>query len=169
VQSRKRIVFTYRPPGRPAAERHLDPYALVHRRGVWYVVGHDADRDAQRSFRLSRIESDVRRLRPTSRGPDFDVPAGFDPGSALPAGEPAGGPVALLRAPEAAARLAVLRGATPVGQQAPDGSVLLKVQVVEASGFVAWALGNQAEILEPEELRADARRRLQALLAGVEG
>ena len=169
VAARKRVSFAYQPPGRPPAERHLEPYALVHRRGAWYVTGHDVDRDAPRSFRVSRIRSEVRRVRPGSRGPDFEVPAGFDPGGALPAGEPTGGPVALLRAPEAAARLAVLRGATPVGQQAPDGSVLLKVQVVEASGFVAWALGNQAEILEPEELRADARRRLQALLAGVEG
>src|SRR5512132_3582602 len=59
VSGRKRIVFSYRPPGRDAAERRLDPYALVNRRGTWYVVGHDADRDALRSFRVSRIASDV--------------------------------------------------------------------------------------------------------------
>src|SRR5919106_3991 len=92
----------------------LAPYALVNRRGTWYVVGHDAGRDAQRSFRVSRIESDIRKLRPTSRGPDFEVPAGFDPGKLLPtAGEPEGAPMALVRAPRAAARLAELRGAAP--------------------------------------------------------
>src|SRR6266508_2956772 len=80
VTNRKRIAFTYQPPGREPAERQLEPYALVHRRGTWYVVGNDLDRDAQRSFRLTRIRSDVRRLRATARGPDFEVPEGFDPG-----------------------------------------------------------------------------------------
>ena len=89
VSGRKRVVFSYRPPGRDAAERRLDPYALVNRRGTWYVVGHDGDREALRSFRVSRIASDIRKVRPTSRGPDFEIPAGFDPGKVLPtAGEP---------------------------------------------------------------------------------
>ncbi len=39
VTRRKRIVFTYRPPGRLPSERQLEPYALVHRRGTWYVPG----------------------------------------------------------------------------------------------------------------------------------
>ena len=91
TSARKQVVFSYRPPGREAAERRLDPYALVNRRGTWYVVGHDADREALRSFRVSRIASDIRKVRPTSRGPDFEVPAGFDPGKVLPtAGEPEG-------------------------------------------------------------------------------
>jgi predicted DNA-binding transcriptional regulator YafY len=170
VQGRKRIAFSYRPPGRPAGERHLDPYALVHRRGVWYVVGHDGDRDAQRSFRLSRIVSDVRRLRPTSRGPDFEVPAGFDPGTALPtAGEPAGGPTALVRAPEAAARLAELRGGERTGRPWPAGRVELRVPMGDRDNLLAWATGNEVEIVEPAELRAEAGRRLAALLEVVDG
>ena len=41
-------------------------------------------------------------VRPTSRGPDFEVPAGFDPGKVLPtAGEPEGAPMALVRAARA--------------------------------------------------------------------
>jgi predicted DNA-binding transcriptional regulator YafY len=168
VQGRKRIAFTYRPPGRDAAERQLDPYALVHQRGTWYVVGHDAARDALRSFRLSRIESDVRRLRPSSRGPDFEVPAGFEPRQVLQtAGEPAGGPTALVRAPEAAARLAELRGGERTGRPAPDGRVELRVPIGDRDGLLGWATGNQAEIVEPAELREAARRRLAALLEVV--
>src|SRR4030095_12589626 len=124
TSGRKRVVFSYRPPGREAAERRLDPYALVNRRGTWYVVGHDADRDALRSFRVSRIASDIRKARPTSRGPDLEVPASFDPGKGLPtAGEPEGAPMALVRAARATARLAELRGAVPTGPPGPDGQV----------------------------------------------
>jgi proteasome accessory factor B len=168
VSSRKRITFAYRPPGRAAAERHLEPYALVHRRGAWYVVGHDADRDAQRSFRVSRIESEVRKLRPTSRAPDFQVPDGFDPGKLLPAaGEPEGAPMALVRAPRPAARLAELRGAEPTGPPRPDGRVTLRLPVGDRDGMLAWAMGNGVEIIEPAELRTEARQRLLALQAVV--
>src|ERR671915_196906 len=170
VSGRKRIVFSYRPPGRTAAERRLDPYALVNRRGTWYVVGHDAGRDAQRSFRVSRIESDIRKLRPTSRGPDFEVPDDYDPGKLLPtAGEPEGAPMALVRAPRAAARLAELRGAAPTGPPRPDGLVTLRLPVGDRDGLLGWALGNGVEIVEPAELRAEARRRLEVLSTVVGG
>jgi proteasome accessory factor B len=168
VTGRKRISFSYRPPGRPAGRRTLEPYALVHRRGTWYVVGHDVDRDAQRSFRLSRIQSEVRRLRPGARGPDYEVPAGFDPGGVLPtAGETGGAPVALARAGQPAARLAEVRGAEPVEPVGADGRVTLKLPVGEADAFVAWAVGNAVEVLEPADLRAEARRRLTELHAMV--
>src|SRR5512133_448705 len=161
VSGRKRIVFSYRPPGRDAAERRLDPYALVNRRGTWYVVGHDADRDALRSFRVSRIASDIRKLRPTSRGPDYEVPAGFDPGKLLPtAGEPEGAPMALVRAGRATARLAELRGAVPIGPPTPDGLVTLRLPVGDRDGLLGWALGSRVEIVEPADLRAEARHRL---------
>src|SRR5215216_5349251 len=164
TSGRKRIVFSYRPPGREAAERRLDPYALVNRRGTWYVVGHDADRDALRSFRVSRIASDIRKLRPTSRGPDFEIPAGFDPGKLLPtAGEPEGAPMALVRAGRATARLAELRGAAPTGPPGPDGLVTLRLPVGDRDGLLGWALGSRVEIIEPADLRAAARRRLEAL------
>jgi proteasome accessory factor B len=164
VTNRKRIAFSYQPPSRDAAERHLEPYALVHQRGTWYVVGHDLDRDAQRSFRLSRIQSEVRRLRPTARGPDYDVPEDFDPGQALPtAGEHGGAEIALVRAGRSAARMAQLRGAEPVEPITPDGRVTLKLPVFERSGFVAWALGNDVEVVEPPDLRVEVARRLARL------
>src|SRR5215207_105478 len=169
TSGRKRVVFIYRPPGRAAAERRLDPYALVNRRGTWYVVGHDADRDALRSFRVSRIASDIRKARPTSRGPDFEVPAGFDPGKVLPtAGEPEGAPTALVRAARPTARLAELRGAAATGPPGPDGLVTLRLPVGDRDGLLGWALGNGVEIVEPADLREEARRRLQALASMVE-
>src|SRR6266545_1598766 len=130
VTRRKRIVFTYRPPGRPLSERQVDPYALVHRRGTWYVAGHDSSRDALRSFRLSRIQSGVHLAKPTGRGPEFEVPEWFDAGDVLPtAGEPDASPIATVRAGRAAARLAELRGAKPDGEEGPDGRVTLRMPI----------------------------------------
>src|SRR2546428_13691199 len=37
------------------SERTVNPYALMPDNGVWYVVGHDIDRDDIRTFRVSRI------------------------------------------------------------------------------------------------------------------
>jgi len=165
VTSRKRIMFPYQPPGREPTERHLDPYALVHRRGTWYVTGHDADRGAQRSFRLSRIRGTVRLARPTGRGPEYEVPELFDPRAVLPtAGEPDVTPVAVVRADESAARLAELRGAKREGAADIDGRVTLRLPVGDPSTFLMWAMGNAVEILEPPELRAEARSRLGSLL-----
>src|SRR5919197_1174319 len=171
VTGRKRVVFSYRPVGRrPPGDRHVEPYALVCRRGTWYVVGHDRDRDALRSFRLSRIQSGVRLERPTGRGPDFEVPEWFDASDALPtAGEPDSSPMASVRAAAPAARLAELRGAKPDGEADADGRVTLRMPIVDREGFVAWAIGNGVEIVEPGELRHEARRRLADLLSLVEG
>jgi predicted DNA-binding transcriptional regulator YafY len=170
VTRRKRIVFTYRPPGRSPSERQVHPYALVHRRGTWYVAGHDSKRDALRSFRLSRIESGVRLAKPTGRGPEFEVPDWFDASEVLStAGEPDASPIATVRTGRATARLAELRGAKPDGDEGADGRVTLRMPVIDRDGFVDWAIGNGVEVVEPEELRAQARGRLERLLALVEG
>src|SRR5919201_1346516 len=78
------------------------------------------------------------------RGPDFEVPAGFDPGKVLPtAGEPEGAPMALVRAARATARLAELRGAVPTGPPGPDGRVTLRLPVGDRDGLLGWAMGNR--------------------------
>jgi proteasome accessory factor C len=58
------------------SERTLNPYALYNERGRWYVVGHDVERDAERTFRVSRIEGDIKFA--TRRERDFRIPAGFN-------------------------------------------------------------------------------------------
>src|SRR5256886_2373321 len=57
-------------------ERTLNPYALLPENGSWYVIGHDLDRDDIRTFRVSRIRSDIRFA--TRRERDFRLPAEFD-------------------------------------------------------------------------------------------
>ncbi|MBA3489377.1 MAG: WYL domain-containing protein [Longispora sp.] len=76
VRERRVITFDYRTPtGDHPSRRHLQPWGAVCWRGRWYVVGHDLDRDATRSFRLSRITGGVRL---TGEPGAFTPPAGVD-------------------------------------------------------------------------------------------
>jgi len=77
ISKQRTIKFSYWSPQRDrVSERTLNPYALRLDEGVWYVVGRDLGRDAIRTFRVSRIRSDIRFA--TRRERDFRVPAEFD-------------------------------------------------------------------------------------------
>lgn len=69
------ITFIYRPhPGSPPQRRRMDPWSLVPLGPRIYMVGFDTDREAIRSFRLSRI------TELTEDGPAQHVcPPGFTP------------------------------------------------------------------------------------------
>ena len=77
ISKQRTIQFRYWSPAREReTERRLNPYALRLDEGVWYVVGHDLDREAIRTFRVARIRSDIRFA--TRRERDFRLPADFD-------------------------------------------------------------------------------------------
>ena len=76
ISKARTIKFSYWSPRRDAVrERAVNPYALRRDRGTWYVVGHDLDHDAVRTFRVSRIRSDIRFA---TRREDFRLPPDFD-------------------------------------------------------------------------------------------
>ncbi len=61
-----------------ATQRQIDPYALVHRSGWWYLVGYCHLRNAPRTFRVDRIQS-LEMLNQTFPSPDdFDIHAYLD-------------------------------------------------------------------------------------------
>lgn len=67
---RRPISFSYTGRGRLApARRRVIPLALGAR-GHWYLIAHDLDRDAQRIFRLDRIQEAVTELRPKDLNDD---------------------------------------------------------------------------------------------------
>jgi proteasome accessory factor C len=77
ISKQRTVKFGYRAmTSGKEVERTLNPYGLLHDRGVWYVVGADLDRDAIRTFRVSRIRGDIRFA--TRRERDFRSPAEFD-------------------------------------------------------------------------------------------
>src|SRR6195952_120042 len=65
--------FPHRPSrSDPYALRTVEPWGVITYRGRWYLVGHDRDRDAVRTFRLSRIGAEVVAVGPAAsvRRPD---------------------------------------------------------------------------------------------------
>ncbi|MFN0153078.1 MAG: helix-turn-helix transcriptional regulator [Gaiella sp.] len=77
ISKQRTITFRYWSPAREReTERKLNPYALRLDDGVWYVIGHDVDRSAIRTFRVSRMRSDIRFA--TRRERDFRLPAEFN-------------------------------------------------------------------------------------------
>src|SRR4051812_25244911 len=64
TRDRAPVTFLYRSREGEPTIRHLEPWVLTSRGSHWYVVGFDRDRQARRSFRLSRVEGAVRRIGP---------------------------------------------------------------------------------------------------------
>nr|WP_277605711.1 WYL domain-containing protein [Glycomyces sp. L485] len=65
IASRRAVAFDYMGPrdGTPQ-HRRLQPWGCAAWRGRWYVAGYDLDRAAQRVFRLTRINGNVRLTGP---------------------------------------------------------------------------------------------------------
>ncbi len=57
-------------------ERTVNPYALLPENGTWYVIGLDLEDNVVKSFRVSRIRSEIRFA--TRRERDFRIPESFD-------------------------------------------------------------------------------------------
>lgn len=162
------VRFTYAPPGRASIRRTVDPHALVHRRGRWYLVGHDHDRSARRAFRLDRITGAVKLIGEPGA---FDPPPGDvgvdDVVPSMPEGAPETAEV--LAAPDVA--WLVARRARGAGaQECPglDGWTAFTVVVGDPEQFVGWALGfgPELEVRSPPELRAEIVARLRRLADG---
>jgi proteasome accessory factor B len=65
VNAGRAVQFSHRSArSEPYATRTVEPWGVVTDRGRWYLVGHDRDRDATRTFRLSRISGEVKVIGP---------------------------------------------------------------------------------------------------------
>jgi proteasome accessory factor BC len=77
ISKQRTVKFAYRAmTSGKETDRTLNPYGLLHDRGVWYVIGDDLDRRATRTFRVARIRGDIRFA--TRRERDFRVPPEFE-------------------------------------------------------------------------------------------
>ena len=72
IRTGRRIRFDYRSHDGNATRRHIEPYAVVHTDGRWYLIGHCLTRRALRTFRLDRVSNLA------AGAGSFHRPAGFD-------------------------------------------------------------------------------------------
>ncbi|GGI04685.1 helix-turn-helix transcriptional regulator [Egicoccus halophilus] len=164
VVSRTPLSFPYRTAGGETARRTVDPYAVVQRRGAWYLVGRDHDRDAVRAFRLDRF---VGRARDAGPPAAYVVPDGFDPAAHVSGPEVARVDVEVAVRP--AARWTVeLHGGVDTGRTR-DGQPVLRLRGLDPVRDRSWllGLGDDVEVLAPPELR-DAVMTALRELAGQE-
>jgi predicted DNA-binding transcriptional regulator YafY len=151
MADRRSAAFAYK--GGP---RRVDPYRLDFQRGHWYLTAFDHGRQDERLFRVDRIEGGVEVGEPGT----FEPPATEVPGLSLSPWEVGDGErlVALVLVDADQAPWAVHKvGDAAVVEHHEDGAVVLQVDVVNRDAFRSFVLEllDHAEVLEPDELRAD--------------
>lgn len=163
VVGRQAIRFAYQTGAGERRDRTVDPYGVVLRRGTWYVVGRDHDREALRAFRLDRVRS---RVVPVGEPGAYELPDDLD--LARQVAGPTGDAVDVVLAVAPGARWAAeARGGQVVGTH-EDGRDLVRLADVDPWRLLPWVLGFGAdvEVVAPPELRQQVQARLQALVAG---
>jgi predicted DNA-binding transcriptional regulator YafY len=75
VRRRRRVRFDYHSLTRDAhARRHVEPWGLLFKYNRWYLIAHDLDRDARRTFRVSRMgQLEVEAGDAAFAEPDLDL------------------------------------------------------------------------------------------------
>ena len=150
---RSSVRFEYLSADGTSSNRTIDPYGLVHRAGHWYVVGRDGSRDAVRSFKVSRIATDVE-----TTGSSYEIPDGFDAAGHL-GGEPweigdAATPVRLRFDPSIAWLARQNLGGLAV-EETDDGACEVTMNVANLDALISWVIGfgDRIEILSPPAAR----------------
>jgi predicted DNA-binding transcriptional regulator YafY len=167
--SRREVQFDYAPAlygesERPVERRHVRPYLLepsLTTRAL-YLIGHDMDRNAERTFKVERI-SNLAVLPHTFDEPPADVLARLH-GAWDIISDQAQAEVVLRFAPQVAAR--VMEATWHPSQELDeleDGSLEWRATVAGTVEIKLWILGWGAdvEVLAPADLREDVARTLR--------
>ena len=156
IDAARLIEFHYYAPSGESA-RVVEPYYLAYQWSSWYVYGWCRTRGDWRLFKLNRI-TDLRLSdgfeRREARVPDFDAQKVFPERYR-----------ARIRV-EAAQKWRLIEEYGPDCFTAlPDGRLLFEGGFVDRDHLLTWVLsfGGGAELLAPEELRADLRRLAEKL------
>jgi proteasome accessory factor B len=175
IDSRRAVQFPHRPSrAEPYTMRTVEPWGVVTQNGRWYLVGHDRDRDATRTFRLSRIGSEVTPIGPAGA---ITVPAGVDLRRIVAntvsevSATSTGGQARVWVADGRATALRRAGRSTAARRLAGrDGEVIeLDIGSTDRLARDITGYGADAVVLDPQSLRDDvlARLRAQAGLTGL--
>ncbi|MBA9006032.1 MULTISPECIES: helix-turn-helix transcriptional regulator [Thermomonospora] len=160
------VAFDYQGVGRTAAaRRHVQPWGVISRRGRWYLVGYDTDRQDTRVFRLSRIVGEVAADGPPG---SVTVPEGVDirkiAFERIEAPAEARSATVRLRA---GAAQGLRRWASDVRPDGP-GWDTARLSFSEAERFAPYLarFGADVVVLDPPDLRDAVIQQLKSVLAG---
>ncbi len=162
VERRLEVTVDYRAEASgTVAQRTLEPRAVFHRDGHWYLAAWNVAKGEEHLYRLDRIAAVVigTRFFGDHKGPPLDRFRGrqlyFQSGSERDvsvrfSGE--GAALALEQWPERATR-------------DPDGSVTVTARLSPGNFLLGWVLGygGQAEVAGPADVREQLRQRVEDL------
>ena len=160
VVDRVPVEFDYHPAGTDEpGHRRVEPYALVHRKGHWYLVGRDEGANDTRTFKVARIAGEVTRGEGT-----YEIPAGFSTeGQVLTFRGEGEDIVARVRFDPSLRWWPEQNLAGANATEGPDGSYDVQMPVASIDALVSFAMwwGPKVEIIEPPEARARMKELLQ--------
>ena len=168
VRIRAAASFSYR--GEP---REVVPVGLWFRFGHWYLVAYDLGREAQRTFRVDRIDGEVTRSETTSATalPDhveIDVEAAL-PDEPWDTDDDDQVDMRIRVDAVVARRVADEVGEDKVIARSPDGSIDVVLGVSSFPSIRSWLLGllDHAVVVEPPAFRDEMVAWLDALAAAA--
>src|SRR6478735_8725510 len=152
VAERRVITFRYRD-----TDREVHPYRLEFVRGRWYLNGFDRVRGDDRWFRMGRIQGAIEVTDPAGA---FERPEEAVPGLQLDPWALGGqsDPVAATVWFDPEVAHSVRTEVPPEAVRTDDATgLVVELTVTNRDGFRSWLLTflDRAEVLGPEELRAD--------------
>ena len=156
--------FDYRTPSADeASHRTVSPWGLLSSSGRWFLIGHDHDRGAQRTFRLSRMSGPVK----VTSQPRQQPPDGFDVSQARLAVAAEGSIRVRFRV--APGRAAALRRRAAAAEDGVDPFEARELSVdfgsVDEAASAACAAGADVVVLEPAEVVQATVAALRAIAA----
>ncbi|MBD3338110.1 MAG: WYL domain-containing protein [Candidatus Lokiarchaeota archaeon] len=148
-----------------ASERTVDPYAIHHQQGTWYLIAHCHKRDELRIFALNRI------LSLTETDVDFYKPSDFDIDNFL---QNCFGIIRDDKTHHVKLKFTPYQSRwirerqwhkTQQLTDLADGSLLLEMDVQGLDDVKRWVLqyGGEVEVVEPEELKSEVINEMEKL------
>jgi len=170
IANRRCVRLQYRGATRQEeTERIVEPYAMMLRWGLWYLVGFCRLRQDLRTFRLDRIQEATALEERCATPRDFSAREYLER-TLTAAAEPVHQVVVHLEA-SAAAVTRDRHGTWMQLEDHPDGSITARFSVPELDWAAGWVLshGGAARAVQPPELIARVRQTARAALRQYSG
>jgi predicted DNA-binding transcriptional regulator YafY len=164
VLNKKSLEIEYESLETGLTQRQIDPYSLIFRGHAWYLVGFCHLRNQMRIFRLNRIKKVTILDKSFEIKPGFSLSTFFKDSWEIYQGEPG---IVKIRFKGIGA-LVVESGQHHPSEKiskSKDGSLIYEVKVNGIEEISRWILGfgENAEVLEPKELRKRMRKTAENL------